>query len=85
MQMKHSIQDYVNVVKQGITKNFKSEKPKKVKEVIEFVKKSGGIEYAIDSMNKFHQDALAIIREFPDSRYRQSLIQLVQFTIDRNN
>lgn len=68
----------------SIVKN-ESEKPKKVKEVIEFVKKSGGIEYAIDSMNKFHQDALAIIREFPDSRYRQSLIQLVQFTIDRNN
>jgi octaprenyl-diphosphate synthase len=68
----------------SIVKN-ESEKPKKVKEVIEFVKKSGGIEYAIDSMNKFHQDALTIIREFPDSRYRQSLIQLVQFTIDRNN
>jgi octaprenyl-diphosphate synthase len=68
----------------GIVKN-ESEKPKKVKEVIEFVKQSGGIEYAIDSMNKFHQDALNIIREFPDSQYRQSLIQLVQYTIDRNN
>ncbi len=30
MQTKHSIQDYVNVVKQGIAKNFKSERPKKV-------------------------------------------------------
>jgi len=68
----------------SIVKN-ESEKPKKVKEVIEFVKKSGGIEYAIDSMNKFHQDALTIIGEFPESPYRQSLIQLVQFTIDRNN
>ena len=68
----------------GIVKN-ESEKPKKVKEVIEFVKKSGGIEYAIDSMNKFHQDALKILQEFPDSPFRQSLGQLVQFTIDRNN
>lgn len=68
----------------SIVKN-ESEKPKKVKEVIDFVKQSGGMEYAINSMNTFHQDALKILNEFPDSRYRQSLIQLVQFTIDRNN
>jgi len=68
----------------SIVKN-ESEKPKKVKEVIDFVKQSGGIEYAVNSMNTFHQDALKILNEFPDSRYRQSLIQLVQFTIDRNN
>jgi octaprenyl-diphosphate synthase len=68
----------------SIVKN-ESEKPKKVKEVIDFVKQSGGIDYAINSMNNFHQDALKILNEFPDSRYRQSLIQLVQFTIDRNN
>src|SRR6266545_1407355 len=30
MPTKHSIQDYVNVIKQGIAKNFKSERPKKV-------------------------------------------------------
>jgi hypothetical protein len=30
MQTEHSISEYVNVVKQGIAKNFKSERPKKV-------------------------------------------------------
>ena len=30
MQIEHSIPDYVNVVRQGIAKNFKSERPKKV-------------------------------------------------------
>jgi len=68
----------------SIVKN-ESDKPKKVKEVIEFVKKSGGIEYANVAMNKFHQDALLILDAFPDSVYKQSLIQLVQYTIDRNN
>ena len=62
-----------------------SEKPKKVKEVIAYVKKSGGIEYAIEAMNRYHQEALNIIGTFPDSPYRTSLIQLVQYTIDRNN
>jgi octaprenyl-diphosphate synthase len=68
----------------SIVKN-ESEKPRKVKEVIEFVKNSGGIGYAHEAMNKFHQEALHILADFPDSVYKQSLIQLVQFTIDRNN
>lgn len=68
----------------SIVKN-ESEKPRKVKEVIAFVKQSGGIEYAQDAMNKFHQEALALIKGFPESPYKRSLIQLVQFTIDRNN
>jgi octaprenyl-diphosphate synthase len=68
----------------GIVKN-ESAKAKKVKEVIEFVKKSGGIEYAEKVMNAYHQEALAILEELPDSVYRKSIIQLVQYTIDRNN
>lgn len=68
----------------GIIKN-ESEKPKKVKEVIAYVKASGGIEYANEVMKKYHQEALAIMDTFPDSDYKRSLIQLVQFTIERNN
>lgn len=68
----------------GIVKN-ESSKPKKVKEVIEFVKASGGIEYANKAMNRFREEALQLLNGFPDSRYKQSLIQLVQFTIERNN
>jgi octaprenyl-diphosphate synthase len=68
----------------SIIKN-ESEKPKKVKEVINYVKQSGGIEYAVAKMNAYHQEALHIISEFPDSDYKRSLVQLVQFTIDRTN
>jgi octaprenyl-diphosphate synthase len=67
----------------GIIKN-ESEKPKKVKEVIAFVKASGGTEYAHEVMKRFHQEALDILQSFPDSDYKKSLIQLVQFTIERN-
>src|SRR5688572_8062097 len=68
----------------SIVKN-ESSKPKKVKEVIDFVKGSGGIEYANKAMNKFREDALQILGVFPESSYKASLIQLVQFTIERNN
>jgi octaprenyl-diphosphate synthase len=62
-----------------------SDKPKKVKEVIAYVKKSGGIEYAVKQMVRYHQEAIEILKTFPESAYRQSLEQLVQFTIDRTN
>lgn len=68
----------------SIVKN-ESHKTKKVREVIEFVKQSGGIEYAKAVMNRYHQDAIDLLKDFPESSYKKSLEQLVQFTIDRNN
>ncbi|MCK6617603.1 MAG: polyprenyl synthetase family protein [Cyclobacteriaceae bacterium] len=62
-----------------------SSKTAKVKEVIEFVKQSGGIGYAIERMNTFHREALALLEDIPPSDYKESLKQLVQFTIDRSN
>lgn len=68
----------------SIVKN-ESDKPRKVKEVIAFVKQSGGIDYATTVMNRFHEEALALLKTLPESVYKKSLIELVQFTIDRNS
>ena len=67
----------------NIVKN-ESEKPKKVAEVIEYVKNSGGIAYATDAMNRYVTEARQLLDAFPESIYRQSLYQLVQYTIDRS-
>jgi len=66
----------------GIVKND-NEKPKKVKEVIEYVKQSGGIEYAKETMSRYHQAAIQQLQDLPDSAFKKSLEQLVQFTIER--
>ncbi|MBX9850795.1 MAG: polyprenyl synthetase family protein [Cytophagaceae bacterium] len=66
----------------NIVKN-ESDKPKKVAEVIAFVKKSGGIEYASEVMKKYESEAFALLNTFPDSVYKQSLEQLVKYTIER--
>ena len=68
----------------GIVKN-ESSNPGKVKEVIKYVKASGGIEYAKQSMNKFHGQATEALSALPPSVYKTSLEQLVQFTIERKN
>jgi octaprenyl-diphosphate synthase len=66
----------------NIVKN-ESEKPKKRAEVIEFVKASGGIEYAKDVMKKYQDEASSLLNTFPDSVYKQSLFSLVKYTIER--
>lgn len=63
----------------------KSDEPKKVKEVIDFVKESGGIEYALKKMEVYHSEALQLLHAFPQSKYKQSLQDLVQFTIERHS
>jgi len=69
----------VNIVKNHNTDD------KKVKEVIAFVKISGGIEYAAQKMNEYKEKAFVLLNEFPDSNYKTSLRELVQFTTERNH
>ena len=61
----------------------KSNDKKAVNQVIDFVKKSGGLEYAKEKMNGFYQEALGISEGFPESEYRASLSALVSYTIER--
>jgi octaprenyl-diphosphate synthase len=60
-----------------------SHKPKKVTEVIAFVKESGGLRYAQEVMQRYVEEARLILMSFTESPYRRSLEQLVQFTIER--
>ncbi len=56
---------------------------RKVKEVVDYVHKSGGIEYATTVMNRYKAEALEILSKFPDNEARTSLQQLVDYVIDR--
>ena len=66
----------------NIVKN-QSHKPKKVKEVIAYVKQSGGIEYANEVMSTYYEEAQQLLSTFPESNYKTALAQLIQFTIER--
>lgn len=57
--------------------------PKRVKEVIEFVKSSGGLDYAVSKMKSFQVQALDILNSYPESPYKESLILMVNYVIDR--
>lgn len=66
----------------NLVKN-QSHKPRKVQEVIEFVRQSGGIAYTQEVMKRFQQEANEILDTFPASHHKQALLDLVQFTIER--
>jgi len=67
-----------------IVKNNNND-PKKVAEVIEFVNQSGGLQYATEKMMTYKDEALDMLKAFPDSEYKTSLIDLVNFTVERNH
>ena len=56
---------------------------KRVKEVITFVKNNGGLDYAINKMKAFQDEALKLLEIFPDSDYKNSLKIMVNYVIDR--
>ena len=56
---------------------------KRVNEVIAFVKQQGGLEYAVKRMKEFQQEALALLDEYPDSPYKDSLVLMVNYVIER--
>lgn len=56
---------------------------KRVREVIQFVKDNGGIEYTQTIMKQYSDDALSILNEFPDSQYKESLITMVEYVMER--
>ena len=62
----------------------KSHKEEYVNKVIDFVKSSGGLHYTTIQMNKYQQEALAILEEFPPSTAKESLAALLEYTINRN-
>ncbi len=60
-----------------------NDRPEKVKEVIQFVNQSGGLEYARQAMEEYAQKAFEILHTFPNSPARQSLEDLVIFVTQR--
>ena len=56
---------------------------KRVREVIAYVKDSGGLDYAEAKMLEFRDQALEILRSYPESAYRNALELMVNYVVDR--
>jgi octaprenyl-diphosphate synthase len=66
----------------NLVKNH-NEESGKVAEVIDFVRNSGGLDYARSRMEAYQEEAFSILNDLPENNARNSLQQLVRFTTER--
>ncbi len=63
-------------------KNHNKDK-KRVKEVITFVRDHGGLDYAVQKMLAFKEEALQLLTTYPSSEYKSALELMVNYVVDR--
>lgn len=61
----------------------KNTDPKAVQEVIEFVRQSGGLEYAAQEMMKYREQATEILDQLPNRPATEALRQLLKYVTER--
>jgi octaprenyl-diphosphate synthase len=66
----------------NIVKNH-NEEPRKVDEVIQYVRTSGGIEYTEQKMLEYKHQAIQLLHVYPPSEVRDSLEEMIVFTTER--
>lgn len=63
-------------------KNHNKDK-RRVKEVIALVKEKGGLAYAVAKMHDFKNEALKLLEPYPPSDYKEALMLMVNYVVDR--
>ena len=78
----HTLSKVDTSTKRKILKNLK--KYRAIDEIIEIVKENDGIKYSEKIMIQMIDEAYSILKKFPDSEYKKSLISLLNYIIKRN-
>ena len=63
-------------------KKYNTDK-KRVAQLIQKVKDLGGLSYAEDRMHQFKDQALKLLEPYNDSPYKRSLIDMVDYVVER--
>ncbi len=63
-------------------KNHNTDK-KKVRKLIAMVKEKGGLDFALQKMESFRDEALTLLDDFPQDEYRDALALMVNYVIER--
>lgn len=82
----YAIENAESSIKRQIINTIKNhnKNQNRVNEVIDYVIKSGGIEFSEVKMKEYKEKAINILDNFPDNDSKKSLIELVNFTISRS-
>lgn len=58
--------------------------PDEIACLVKFTVEHGGIDYAVETMEKFAAEARQLLQRYPDSPVRESLLQYVDYVIERD-
>lgn len=57
--------------------------PERMKQVVNFVKEKGGIEYSTGKMYYYKQQAISILQNYPESEIKTAMLQLAEYITER--
>lgn len=82
----HALSNSGSVEKRRIMRLVRSDDshPGKTEEVVRFIHDRGGMTYAKSRMEELRIQALQLLQQFPEGECRASLVDLVDFTVDRD-
>ena len=63
----------------------KNKTEKDISRIVDFVLSNGGIEYTETQMTLYTEKALGCLSEYPESPYKQSLIDFINYSVTRNH
>lgn len=55
-----------------------------IETLLAFARDNGGIDYAYSRMREMQTNAIGLLSCYPDSHWKQSLIDILEFTISRS-
>ena len=82
----YTLNNVNNSEKRWLINSLKKNKKSRalINQIISLVKERGGLDYAIEIMNKYHKLSLNDLETFKDSPYKDSLKKMVNYVIERN-
>jgi len=82
----HALQQVSNGERKRILSIIRQKKKsaREVRSVVDFVIENGGIDYAETMMEKYRDKALAILDTYPESDYRKSMKEFIDYTTARS-
>ncbi len=62
----------------------KSKSKDDIAKIVDFVKKTGGVDYAVNKMNELKNKAVSLLKDFPDTEAKRSLLLLADYVVSRD-
>ena len=79
----YALNNSSNSKRKWLINSVKNSNQKEIDNIIEYIKKIGGIDYTENQIQKFYNSALEDLNQFQDSEFKESLKKLIKYVIER--